>query len=160
MPPGGGAVVVDHPDLESGQGPVPPGAQLDVGVAGRRGPADQELLAPGERDLDRPPELDREQCCQRLEQHHLAAEAAPDRHRNHPHLGEWQPQQLGDLVPDEAVALGRAPQRDAASRLGSGDGDVGLDEALVGAGHHEPRLDHGVGLGQAGGDVAAVLARD
>jgi hypothetical protein len=58
------------------------------------------------------------------------------------------------------MALGRRPDGDHASRLGRGDRDVGLEEALVGARHHVAPLDDDVGLGQPRRDVAAFLTGD
>ena len=61
VPPRGGAVVPDHADLEGREGAVALRAQLHVGVAGRRGAADLELLAARQSDLDRLPEALRQQ---------------------------------------------------------------------------------------------------
>ena len=160
VPARGGAVVPDHRDLHRGQGAVAPCAELDVGVAGGCRPADQELLAPRQCDLDGLAQPLGKQRGEGLEEHDLAAEASADGHRNHPHLGGRQLEHLGDLVADEAMALGGAPDRDHASRLGSGDSHVWLDEALVGARHHVAALHPDLRLGQAGRDVAALLAGD
>ena len=58
------------------------------------------------------------------------------------------------------MALGWAPDRDRAARFRGRDRHVGLDEALVRAGHDVPALDQHLGRGEAGRDVAPVLAGD
>src|SRR5207302_1022916 len=70
-----------------------------------------------------------------------------------------QLQELGELVAQEAVALGRRPDGDAFTLRGYLD-DVGLDESLVRAGHGVAAFDDRLRGGQAGGDVAPLPPRN
>jgi hypothetical protein len=128
-------------------------------VDARRRPAHQELVRPRQHQPHRPAQPQCEQGDQGFQQHDLPAEAAAHLHRDHPHGGDWQPEQSSDVVAGLERALGGRPDHDSRA-LRRGRHRVGLKEALMHARHLIARLDHLVRLGQSGLNVTPAVAAD
>ena len=92
----------------------------------------QELLAAGQRQLDRSPRGQRQRGGQRLEVDvALGAVAAAERRRQHAHLRLGQAKDLGQVGAHRGRRLGGRPDGQAAVRLPPGQHDVGLEGAVL-----------------------------
>ena len=159
MPAGGCAVVVRVAGAQGDERAVPPGAKLDVEARGGGGMSEDELLRPVERQAHRPADPERDQRQQRLQEHHLAAEATADRHRHDANLVRGESGRARDRVADDERPLGRRPYGQPAFRLGARHGDVRLQERMVGAADAVGGADHDVRLLQRGGRVPTGQVR-
>src|SRR5215468_8078277 len=92
MPAGAGPIVVANVRLDRVEVAMSRRTQLQIDLGRRRGLAKNELVATCQLQADRTPDMARETCDQRFQLHDLAAEAAPDRHRNDPHPAWIQPE--------------------------------------------------------------------
>ena len=137
--------------------PLGAGANRDPGRG--RGSGGQHLLGSAHHQSHRALELRRGDGQERFVKQELSAEAAADRRADHAHLLVGQAEHVGDRVPDVERRLGRAVDRHSgAHRVRVDQCHVRFEVGLVNRRGGEAPFDHGVGGGEAGGEVAAVKA--
>ena len=152
------AGVDDDPGVQGGQGAVALRADLHVHLHPGSRIGGLELVHAGEDDPHGPVVLDGEGGSEDLGQQAFAAEPAADDGRGDADAVLRPVERFGDLLTGQEDAVAGRVDAEAAERIDAGGDGVGLEVALVDDRGGVRALDHDVGLGEPGRDVAPVVA--